>query len=174
MIRPKAAARCRYIQPNTPSTLSWLVFDIDHPDGAIRWEDTFIPPPKHHRLADGRLRVGGLGLLGGSQQAEKTHQEGRDRLRPQLHAVLPAVRHWAYRWIATYGPMTSSTGFRTRASAASAPPRAAAGNPPTAGSRGVGFLRRKGLRDFPRQCHRHPRPGQVNRARGGIRRNTLR
>jgi hypothetical protein len=46
MVRPKAsAARCRYIQPNTPFAISWLVFDIDHPDGAIRWEDMFIPPP---------------------------------------------------------------------------------------------------------------------------------
>jgi hypothetical protein len=46
LIRPKAAAvQCRYIQPNSPFPLGWLVFDIDHPDAAVRWEGTFIPPP---------------------------------------------------------------------------------------------------------------------------------
>ena len=46
IIRPKAsAARCRYIQPNTPFAVSWLVFDLDHPYAAVRWEDDVIPTP---------------------------------------------------------------------------------------------------------------------------------
>jgi hypothetical protein len=45
-IRPKATAeKCRYIQPNTPTTLAWFVFDVDHADAAIRWDDAGLPPP---------------------------------------------------------------------------------------------------------------------------------
>lgn len=46
LIRPKLAAmRCRYIQPNTPFAVSWLVFDIDYPYAAFSWEDELLPAP---------------------------------------------------------------------------------------------------------------------------------
>jgi len=166
MIRPKAAARCRYIQPNTPSTLSWLVFDIDHPDGAIRWEDTFIPPPsiivvntanghahlfyaiktpvfstpdhpKPLRLAAAiqeamREKLDGDPGYAGLITKNPLHPDwrvivwpmavyeledlacrvdlGRPKKRPRQEEIglgrnctlFDRLRHWAYRWIATY------------------------------------------------------------------------
>ncbi len=45
-IRPKsAAAQCRYVQPNNPNQTSWLVFDVDHGDAALRWSDVNLPAP---------------------------------------------------------------------------------------------------------------------------------
>ncbi|WP_322014903.1 replication initiation protein [Paraburkholderia sp. J12] len=34
-----------HIQPNAPSQLSWLVFDVDYPGAALAWERANLPPP---------------------------------------------------------------------------------------------------------------------------------
>jgi hypothetical protein len=39
------AARYRYIQPNPPGLISWLVFDVDRPYAVLSWEDANLPPP---------------------------------------------------------------------------------------------------------------------------------
>ena len=43
--RADVAACARYIQPNGPTHMNWLVFDIDRPGGALDWEDRHVPPP---------------------------------------------------------------------------------------------------------------------------------
>lgn len=35
----------RHIQPNPPCVQHWLVFDVDRPDAALRWEDADLPAP---------------------------------------------------------------------------------------------------------------------------------
>jgi hypothetical protein len=45
-IRPKLEAiKRRYIQPNSPWDLKWLLYDIDSPTGTLDWEDVHAPPP---------------------------------------------------------------------------------------------------------------------------------
>ena len=167
MIRPKAsAAHCRYIQPNTPFAVSWLVFDIDHPYAAFSWEDELLPAPsiivinclKGHahllyaietpvfnaaghpkplRLAAAiqealRQKLGGdvgySGLI--SKNPLHTHwrvivyenaiydlayladwvdldkqekcQRKEERGLGRNCSLFDRLRHWAYRWIATY------------------------------------------------------------------------
>lgn len=39
------AARYRYIQPNPPGVIGWLVFDVDRPYAVLSWEDANLPPP---------------------------------------------------------------------------------------------------------------------------------
>lgn len=45
-IRPAMdAVKRRYIQPNSPTDLRWLVYDIDRPTAYYDWEDLHAPPP---------------------------------------------------------------------------------------------------------------------------------
>jgi hypothetical protein len=45
LVRPKASAVTKpYIAPNSPSLISWLVFDLDHSNSWI-WEDKNLPEP---------------------------------------------------------------------------------------------------------------------------------
>lgn len=45
-IRSKdVAVRCRYVQPNHPAAVGWLVFDIDRTWACYAWEDANLPCP---------------------------------------------------------------------------------------------------------------------------------
>lgn len=47
-IRPMpqaVAVQKRHIQPNPPCLNYWLVFDVDRPDAAMRWEELNLPAP---------------------------------------------------------------------------------------------------------------------------------
>lgn len=47
-IRPfpqAVAVQKRHIQPNPPSMVHWLVFDVDRADAALRWESVGLPAP---------------------------------------------------------------------------------------------------------------------------------
>lgn len=45
-IRPAMAAiKRRYIQPNSPTDLRWLVYDVDRPTAFYDWEDLHAPTP---------------------------------------------------------------------------------------------------------------------------------
>ena len=39
------AVKRRYIQPNSPANLRWLVYDVDRPTASIDWYDKPCPPP---------------------------------------------------------------------------------------------------------------------------------
>jgi hypothetical protein len=39
------AQRSRYIQPNPPASVGWLVFDLDRAGAAFAWESANLPPP---------------------------------------------------------------------------------------------------------------------------------
>lgn len=39
------AMRSRYIQPNPPAQRCWLVYDVDHHDSGLDWNDRNAPPP---------------------------------------------------------------------------------------------------------------------------------
>ena len=39
------AAKARYIQPNGPTQLRWLLYDVDRPGAALDWHDLNAPPP---------------------------------------------------------------------------------------------------------------------------------
>ena len=41
----EVAVRKAYIQPNPPLLTQWLIFDVDRPDAALRWEDVGLPAP---------------------------------------------------------------------------------------------------------------------------------
>lgn len=46
LVRPTATAVShRYIQPNPPEQIAWLVFDVDRDNAALAWEDAGLPPP---------------------------------------------------------------------------------------------------------------------------------
>ncbi|WP_082954367.1 replication initiation protein [Acidihalobacter prosperus] len=46
LIRPAIdAMEHRYIQPNAPLSVAWLVFDLDYPGAAFAWEHANLPPP---------------------------------------------------------------------------------------------------------------------------------
>lgn len=46
MIRPAVTAlEHRYIQPNAPLEVAWLVFDLDYVGAAFAWENANLPPP---------------------------------------------------------------------------------------------------------------------------------
>ena len=42
----KQAIKHRFIQPNHPCVIKWLVFDIDHPDAVFTFIDTGLPKPQ--------------------------------------------------------------------------------------------------------------------------------
>lgn len=42
----KQAIKHRFIQPNHPCVIKWLVFDIDHPDALFTFIDTGLPKPQ--------------------------------------------------------------------------------------------------------------------------------
>lgn len=45
-IRPlHIALHYPYIQPNPPHLRVWMIFDVDHPYAAFRWDDVLLPPP---------------------------------------------------------------------------------------------------------------------------------
>jgi len=49
----KTAIKHPYIQANPPHLRVWMIFDIDRPDGAFRWDDVNLPAPTWnaiHRL----------------------------------------------------------------------------------------------------------------------------
>ncbi|WP_299310837.1 replication initiation protein [uncultured Halomonas sp.] len=39
------AAQSRYIQPNGPTQLRWLLYDVDRPGAALDWSERNAPPP---------------------------------------------------------------------------------------------------------------------------------
>lgn len=39
------ALRHRFLQPNPPLQVAWLVFDLDYPGAAFAWEQANLPPP---------------------------------------------------------------------------------------------------------------------------------
>ena len=39
------AVQKRHIQANPPTSACWLLFDVDRPDAALRWEDAGLPAP---------------------------------------------------------------------------------------------------------------------------------
>ena len=43
--RLQSALRNPLIQINLPVLTWWLVFDIDHPQAAVAWQDAGLPPP---------------------------------------------------------------------------------------------------------------------------------
>lgn len=46
VIRPlETALKNRYIQPNNPCDLRWMVYDVDRETAAIDWYDRQVPPP---------------------------------------------------------------------------------------------------------------------------------
>lgn len=41
----KTAQRLRYVDPNHPNSVRWVVFDLDRPDAGTAWIDANVPPP---------------------------------------------------------------------------------------------------------------------------------
>lgn len=69
-----AAAASRYVQPNGPTHLHWLAFDVDRADAARDWEDRNAPPPT---IAVENLANGHAHLLYGLAVAVRTAPDGR-------------------------------------------------------------------------------------------------
>lgn len=86
---PKRASACRYIQANPPWLRSWLLFDLDRSDAAVRWDDVLLPEPAW--IAQNR-ESGRAHLAWGLDAPVLLGQHDRARPMRYLAAVESAMR----------------------------------------------------------------------------------
>jgi len=83
------ALRCRYIQPNPPLAVAWLIFDVDYPAASIGWETANLPEPTIIVVNPANAHAH---LFYGLQTPVSTSPNAREKPKRYVEAIQRAMR----------------------------------------------------------------------------------